>query len=265
MVKRCCAVTRREAANVSIAGKVYNFSTGAVTSQGKRSFRPPMRVCVRATLPGGGGGPRCACRQPGCSFELSPAELASCPGKGIWPAHWLMPDHAVGTPGRCSADGSSEIDILEMLNGDGVMHSTYHTYHTPCGGPSNAVKSGYIYLGDDWDTTPHEFAVEVGHDSVAFALDGAVFLNISNTSARTFGRGLFANGTHTYSKASTPSPFQDIPYYIILNTAVGFFPGVENNPNATTKLPVYHKIDYVKVARSTRPLANTTFSLRVSL
>jgi beta-glucanase (GH16 family) len=53
----------------------YNFSSGAVDSQGKRSFKAPARVCVSAILPGGTGGPK--------------------GGDGIWPAHWLMPDNDV--------------------------------------------------------------------------------------------------------------------------------------------------------------------------
>ena len=41
--------------------------------------------------------------------------------------------------------------------------------------------------------------------------------------------------------------FYDVPYYMILNTAVGGpWPG---EPNAQTKFPLYHYIDYVHVAQ----------------
>jgi beta-glucanase (GH16 family) len=54
-----------------------NFTSGAVQSQHKRSFGGRTRVCVRAKLPGGGGGGR---------------------GYGIWPAHWLLPDDTTCWP-----------------------------------------------------------------------------------------------------------------------------------------------------------------------
>ena len=41
--------------------------------------------------------------------------------------------------------------------------------------------------------------------------------------------------------------FYDVPYYMILNTAVGGpWPG---EPTAQTKFPLYHYIDYVHVAQ----------------
>jgi len=75
----------------------YNYTSGAVFSKGKVSFQGPARVCVRAKLPGGEGG-----------------------GNGIWPAHWLMPDNDACWP------SNGEIDIMEMVNGDGDLHGTYH-------------------------------------------------------------------------------------------------------------------------------------------
>jgi hypothetical protein len=41
--------------------------------------------------------------------------------------------------------------------------------------------------------------------------------------------------------------FYDVPYYMILNTAVGGpWPG---DPDPQTKFPLYHYIDYVHVAQ----------------
>lgn len=79
----------------------FNYSTGAVTTQNKMtvSAHPGFRLCVSAKLPGGGGGKR---------------------GQGIWPAHWMMPNDE-----SCDPD-EGEIDILEMIDGDGYAHSTYH-------------------------------------------------------------------------------------------------------------------------------------------
>ena len=40
--------------------------------------------------------------------------------QGIWPAHWMMPDVEACWPDL------GEMDILEMINGDGRVHATYH-------------------------------------------------------------------------------------------------------------------------------------------
>jgi beta-glucanase (GH16 family) len=59
------------------------------------------RFCVRAKLPGSG------------------------PGKsaGLWPAHWMMPADYSKHCGYC------ELDIMEMVDGDGEAHGT-HMYHS---------------------------------------------------------------------------------------------------------------------------------------
>ena len=85
--------------------KGYNFTTAAVRTKGKRSWAASpaswFRVCVSAILPGEGHGSGGA-------------------AQGIWPAHWMMPDTA-----GCWPD-LGEMDILEMINGDGRAHATYH-------------------------------------------------------------------------------------------------------------------------------------------
>ena len=39
---------------------------------------------------------------------------------GLWPAHWLMPDDDT-----CDPD-EGEIDIMEMVDGQGTVYGTYH-------------------------------------------------------------------------------------------------------------------------------------------
>ena len=70
-------------------------TSGAVQTRGRRSWAGRSRVCVAAALPGGGGAGR---------------------GRGVWPAHWLMPDDDSCWP--CHG----EIDIMEMIDGDGELH-----------------------------------------------------------------------------------------------------------------------------------------------
>lgn len=176
----------------------YNYSSGAVETKGKVSWEGTTRVCIRARLPSG--------------------------GKGIWPAHWLMPDNDACWP------ANGEIDIMEMVNSDGVTHGTYHWKVNGCADPHSSV-TGQIDVGDRWNETFHEFAVEYSASHILFALDGKVFKNITGDS-------------------TPPAQFFNVPYYVILNTAIdGPWPEPANNE---TVLPAYHLIDYVRVAQPTR-------------
>jgi len=177
-----------------------NLTSGAVATQGKRSFLGPARICVRAKLPGGAGA-----------------------GAGIWPAHWLMPDDSSCWP--CHG----EIDIMEMVNGDGQLHGTYHwCLNQTCGGAAATHKSvtGQTTLPADWADAWHEYAVEYSSDHVVFYIDGRAYSNHS---------------------AASGCLLWETPYYVILNTAVGGpWPRA---PDKSTAFPTWHYVDYVRVAQ----------------
>ena len=178
-----------------------NLTSGAIESVGKVSFQGIHRVCVSAKLPGGAGG-----------------------GDGIWPAHWMMPDDKSCWP--CHG----EIDIMEMIRGDGILHGTYHwCVNQTCGdGPQHLSSGGQTKMPADWATAWHEFGVEYSQSGIKFALDGEVYHSPPSSSI------FWAHTT---------------PYYVILNTAVGGpWPGP---PSANTTFPAYHQIDYVRVAEPT--------------
>ena len=76
--------------------------------------------------------------------------------------------------------------------------------------------------------------VEYGPNHISFAFDGQVFETITR------------NTTATKDPAKH-AEFFDVPYYMILNTAVGGpWPG---EPTAQTKFPLYHTVDYVRIAQ----------------
>jgi len=125
------------------------------------------------------------------------------------------------------------MDIMEMIDGggtagDGAVYSTYH-WQTTYPARKCAYPAGHehVYasqrLAVGWNETMHEFAVERGQGHVAFALDGHVLLNASNAS------------------------FFDVPWYLILNTAIGG--GWPGPVTPRTAFPISHQIDYVRVAR----------------
>lgn len=196
----------------------YEYTSGAVSSQGKRSWKGLTRACVRAKLPGGGGGGK---------------------GAGIWPAHWMMPESKACWPSK------GEIDIMEMINGDGAHHATYHWREREIGGcgdkcangsttpscrhPSIGSTTGDTSFADEF----HEYAVEYSPGHIHFALDGVVFQRLNKSS----------QSTHLKQNAE----FFAVPYYMILNTAVGGpWPGPAT---VNTTFPTYHRIDYVRIAQ----------------
>ena len=205
------------------AGK-WNFTSGAVQTQNKRFWGgggAVTRACVRAKLPGGEGSPYGG-------------------GQGIWPAHWMMPNTKACWP------SNGEIDVMEMINGDGTTHSTYHWRRTEIGGCGDKDKDGnpsaHPALGtsasDRHDASEwHEYAVEYSHEHISFAFDGAVIKTLTNESA----------ASNHPQPAGQKAEFFDVPYYMILNTAVGGpWPG---EPDDRTVFPTYHHIDYVRVAQ----------------
>ncbi len=126
----------------------YNFTSGAVTTQNKVLVNPG-RVCVTAQLPG--GGPEGA-------------------GLGIWPAHWMMPNDRSCWPDH------GEIDILEMIDGDGSAHATYHWNRDYPGKTCtyNDTMISNSTLVDNWDSQWHEYAVEWSPKYISFFVDGQV-------------------------------------------------------------------------------------------
>ena len=179
----------------------YNWTSGAVHTKGLHSWKGRTRACVRALLPVG--------------------------GQGIQPAHWMMPATDACWP------SNGEIDIMEMFvdEAPNQIFGTYIWKKDGCDKPDNAVGK-QASIGEHWETTWHEFAVEYDKDYVAFALDGVVFSNVSNTT-------------------TTPGTFKafDVPYYMILDTSVGS--NRAGPPNASTVLPAYHLIDYVRISQPT--------------
>jgi len=182
-----------------------NFTTGAVNTFGKSVWTAnpgAFRMCISAKLPGGGGSNR---------------------GQGIWPAHWLMPNDD-----SCDPD-EGEIDIMEMVDGDGFAEATYHWQTSfpavNCSYPRNHTE--FTAKADlrqsHWDDTFHEYAVEHGPSHLAFVVDGKTLVNNSDAA------------------------FWPVDWYLILNTAIGG--GWPGPPSPSTKWPTYHVIDYVRVAR----------------
>ena len=131
-------------------------------------------------------------------------------GRGIWPAHWMLPDDHPAWP--------PEIDIMELLGHEpDTVHLTQHWGTWP-----NNASHGVPFVGPDFSEGFHVFTVEWSPDRIDWFVDGEL-------------------------RHSSTESVPRIPFYLILNTAVGGdWPG---NPDATTTFPQHHLIDYVRVYR----------------
>lgn len=136
-------------------------------------------------------------------------------GQGIWPAFWMLGQniHEVGWP-RCG-----EIDIMEHINNNDVMHGTLHWHN------EKHVSSGKTIPCDV--TRFHVYSVEWNQDSVKWFLDGKQYHQVNIKDG--------VNSTEEFHK----------PQYIILNLAIGG--DWPKNPDSTTVFPDTVFVDYVRV------------------
>lgn len=142
-------------------------------------------------------------------------------GSGLWPAFWMMPNDDSCWPDH------GEQDIFEMINGDGVAHATYHVSNATASGPwckyHDTSEGGSRFI-PGWDTAYHEYAIERRVDSLAFVYDSVT----------------------VYNSTGGPRRVLDVPWYLILNFAVG---GPWPHPvNASTVFPCETKVNYVRVS-----------------
>jgi len=144
------------------------------------------------------------------------ARLAMPTGQGIWPAFWMLGAN-IGTVGWPK---SGEIDIMEHINTENLIHGTIHwdnNGHAQYGGSvtNNTVSSFHTYT-IEWDT-----------NAIRWYQDGSNYVtaNIANN----------INSTEEFH----------LPFFILLNLAVGgAWPG---DPNSSTPFPANYQIDYVRV------------------
>lgn len=141
-------------------------------------------------------------------------------GQGIWPAFWMLGQdiHQIGWP-RCG-----EIDIMEHINNNDILHGTLHWYN------EKHVSSG--------NTTPcdvtqyHVYSVEWDSDSIRWLLDGKQYHQVVIRDS--------VNSTEEFHK----------PQYIILNLAIGG--DWPKNPDETTAFPDTVYVDYVRVYQNSK-------------
>jgi beta-glucanase (GH16 family) len=145
-------------------------------------------------------------------------------GRGLWSAFWMLGSNI----GAVDWPACGEIDIMENLgHRPGIVYGTLHgpgysgnrPLHASCTLPDDES------FGDGY----HVFAIDWSPDRIQWSVDGHAY--------------------HVWTPASLPPGakwvFNDHPFYIVLNLAVGG--GWPGNPDATTVFPQTLYIDYVRV------------------
>lgn len=137
-------------------------------------------------------------------------------GQGIWPAFWMLGEsfRDVGWP-YCG-----EIDIMEHVNNESVVHGTVHW-------DANGYASYGRASGNLDFSQYHTYSIEWDPSYIRWFVDGVQYNEI-----------YIANGT------GNTEEFQK-PFFILLNLAVGGnWPG---SPNGSTPFPAQMLVDYVRV------------------
>jgi beta-glucanase (GH16 family) len=174
---------------------------------------------------GAGGAAYTSARISTCgTFEFTggrvEARLKLPRGQGLWPAFWTM-----GASGKWPQDG--EIDILESINGMATIDANIHQPRAD-GSDWELAKSSPRAPSGTWADDYHVVAVDWTRDELTWSIDGNPF-------ARTTRAETPADGFWVLDRK---------PQVIVLNLAVGGYPG---RPNRSTAFPASLLVDYVRV------------------
>ena len=148
--------------------------------------------------------------------------------QGGWPAIWMMPQTGK-YPGGWPYGG--EIDIMEQLNHEKIVHHTVHSYYTNIlGNKTPAVTATAPVVSNDFNV----YGIKWSKDEIVFMVNGK----------ETFR---YANMYLADEAEKKQWPF-DVPFYMMFDYAVG---GPNTWPGAITdsELPAKMEIDWIRVSR----------------
>jgi len=143
-------------------------------------------------------------------------------GPGIWPAFWMLgANDSIGWP-NCG-----EIDIMELNGSKPTIING--SVHGPGYSGGSAITKSFGLTNARFDTNFHVFAIEWGKDYIDYFVDNVLYEEITPTNVT--GKGNWV--------------FNDHPFYILLNLAVGG--NYVTGPSDQTPFPQTMLVDYVRV------------------
>jgi beta-glucanase (GH16 family) len=141
--------------------------------------------------------------------------------KGLWPGLWLMPqDNVYG-----NWPTSGEIDMMESIGSEPAK--VLGTAHFGPGPNSTFISRNYILSGASFHEEFHVFSIEWEQDQIRWYVDNNLFSTVSKADV-----------------GSAIWPFNE-SFYLIVNLAVGG--NLPGNPDASTYLPQWLIVDYIRV------------------
>jgi len=149
-------------------------------------------------------------------------------GPGIWPAFWILGANKDSLDANMKTIGwpqCGEIDIME-LNGS-KPNIVNGTVHGPGYSGGSSITKSFGLANARYDTDFHVFAIEWGKNYIDFFVDNTLYQQV------------------TPSKVKGNWVFNDHPFYILLNLAVGG--NYVTGPTDQTIFPQTMLIDYVRV------------------
>jgi beta-glucanase (GH16 family) len=147
-------------------------------------------------------------------------------GKGMWPAFWMLGANS----GEVIWPACGEIDIMENRgdNPTTINGSLHGPGYAGDIAPGDEATKEYSLENDRYDTGFHVFGIEWGPEYINYYVDDVLYNQITPDDEDVTGEWIF----------------DDQPFYIILNLAVGgSFPGA---PNEETVFPQTMLVDYVR-------------------
>lgn len=148
-------------------------------------------------------------------------------GKGFWPAFWMLGDDCDANPWPACG----EIDIMENVGDD--PNIIFGSVHGPEYSAGEAISKEFVLEEGRADTSFHIYGIEWSPNRINYYIDDILYQSITpeDVEEKTDGEGLWV--------------FNDKPFYIILNVAVGG--NLPGEPNADTEFPQSMVVDYVRV------------------
>ena len=157
------------------------------------------------------------------------ARLKMTNGQGIWPAFWMLGNN-IATAGWPAC---GEIDVVEIVNAN--PQQVHGTLHGPGYSGAQSISGTTTLPTGTLDQAYHVYTVDWSPDKIVWSFDGTVF--------------------HTVTSSTIPAGsrwvFNDAPFFLLLNVAVGGnWPG---NPTSETPFPQTFAIDYVRIYQAGPP------------
>lgn len=164
------------------------------------------------------------------------AKIRIVGGEGVWPAFWMLPVDA-SIYGEWASSG--ELDIMEAKGRlPGEIGGTAHYAAT---WPNNVYSTKSYYFPEETDISDfHTYAMEWTPNYIKWYVDD----NCYSTLEDWYSKGVGCKTNYTY-----PAPF-DVPFYIILNLALGGTFDPEGTLNKDS-FPAEMYVDFVRVFQKT--------------